>query len=150
METLKIWYSVLIDSIPIGLTRYGTFVLKLTSQNYHKWPNLIQACISKFSSEVDWDEMWDLEEAHRRLEDGDIMFIMLNIGDDNPHGFVWFKEGYLYNAFMHKAKQKNDTVDFISYCCKNLDHNIKEIKLYCDDWNIKAQKMFEKVGFERD
>ena len=130
----------------------GYFVLKLTSGNAHKWHKLIQKCIDAFNKEVEWNEMWDFMDALTRFEQGHIMFVYTRIKDikEKPIGYVWFDKDYLYNMFMTKGRTDGHTVKFVSSACHSLDLGIDNIHLHCDDWNIPAQKMFQKVGFKKN
>lgn len=146
----RIYYKAKVKDIPNNLTPSGYFTLKLTQHNIHKWPGLIQKCIDKFNSEVEWDEMWNELDAEGRFESGNVLFVYFKIGDySNPIGYTWFDNDWLYNTFIHSSRIKGHSPLFIQECCHSLESSISKIELFCDDWNIKAQKLFEKVGFKK-
>jgi hypothetical protein len=147
-QEAKIHYKVKVSSVPKSRLRGGTTIIKLTGENINEYPGILKNCIDRFNSEVDWDGMWTVEEAEERLSSNHIAFVLID-STDTILSFVWFTENYLYNAFSHSDRVSGDTVKFIKRSCSQLDSSIKEIKLYCDDWNVKAQQMFKKVGFER-
>jgi len=151
MKSSKIYYSADLENIASDIVPHGFFALKLTGGNAHKWHKLIKSCISSFNSQVQWKDMWDLEEALNRFKQDQVMFVYQRIGDrtERPLGYVWFDGDYLYNMFMVKDRQDGHTVRFVRESCHNLEQSIKTIYLHCDDWNIRAQKMFEKVGFKK-
>lgn len=146
----RVYYKAKVKDIPLNLTPEGYFILKLTKQNIHKWPGLIQKCIDKFNSVHQWDEMWNENDAQGRFETNNCLFVYLKLGEfDNPIGYTWFDNDWLYNTFIHPSREQGHSVLFIQECCHSLNTSIKEIELYCDDWNIKAQKLFSKVGFKK-
>lgn len=108
--------------------------------------NSIQASIDSFHDHHDWPDMWDMDEAKKRLEQGHDLF--LGMDQDGPLAHVWFDKNYLYNAYVNPIREEGYGVSFIQACLNFLEYDY--IKLYCDDWNIRAQKFFEKVGFEQD
>ena len=150
MKSSKLYYSANLKDIKNSITPNGYFILKLTSGNAHKWHELIQKCIDAFNKQVEWDDMWDFQDALTRFEQGHIMFVYAKIKKikEDPIGYVWFDKDYLYNMFMTKGRVKGHTVKFVSSACHSLDMDIDNIHLHCDDWNIAAQKMFRKVGFK--
>lgn len=146
----RVYFKAKVKDIPYNLTPEGYFILKLTQHNIHKWPGLIQKCIDKFNSEVEWDEMWNELDSEGRFELGNVLFVYLKIGNyDDPIGYTWFDGDWLYNTFIHSTRPKGHSSLFIQECCHSLDSSISEIELFCDDWNLKAQKLFEKVGFNK-
>jgi len=146
----RVYFKAKVKDIPRNQTPEGYLILKLTQHNIHKWPGLIQKCIDKFNSEVEWDEMWNELDSEGRFESGNVLFVYLKIGKfDDPIGYTWFDNDWLYNTFIHSSRIKGHSPLFIQECCHSLDLSISEIELFCDDWNIKAQKLFKKVGFKK-
>ena len=108
--------------------------------------NTIQTSIDNFNNNVEWEDMWTLEQAYERLEKGHDLF--LGVTEDGPMAHVWFENDYLYNAFVDPRRVKGYGVRFIQACLNFMEYDY--IRLYCDDWNIRAQKFFEKVGFLKE
>ena len=90
-------------------------------------------------------EQFKVSEAEERLKIGDVLWI--GVDKEGPLAHVWFKDNYLYNMYVDPRRPDNYAVRFVQFCIQFIDS--KEIILYCDEWNIAAQKMFEKVGFEK-
>lgn len=107
--------------------------------------NTIQASIDSFNNNIVWTEMWDLEDAEARLKDGHDLFI--GVDQDGPLAHVWFDKNYLYNLYSDPNRPDGYTESFVKACLNFIEYD--NIKLYCDDWNIRAQKFFEKVGFTK-
>lgn len=118
----------------------------ITKYTFCSYKNTIQASIDNFNRSVEWENMWDIKEAEDRLEKGHLLFI--GVDKEGPLAHVWFDDNYLYNMFADPRRPDGYSVDFVKHCMQFILH--KNVKLYCDDWNIKAQKFFEKVGFERN
>lgn len=108
--------------------------------------NTIQTSINGFNGNVYWTEMWDLDIARERLERGHDLFI--GVDQDGPLAHVWFEKNYLYNLFVNPRRPDGYGEKFIKGCLNYI--NFPTITLCTDDWNIKAQKLFEKVGFIKD
>lgn len=137
----KIWYRISntknYDYIPgLLLIHYSTFC---------SLENTIQSTIDSFNLNVQWEDMWDLEEAKERLKSGHKLFI--GVDSEGTLSHVWFKNNYLYNVYVNPRRPDGYGVKFIQACMNFIDY--ENIELYCDEWNIKAQKFFEKVGFKR-
>lgn len=108
--------------------------------------NSIQASIDSFNSNHEWDEMWDIKEAKVRLDNGHNLFI--GVDQDGPLAHVWFDKDYLYNIYINPRRKEGYGVKFIEGCLNFIEHDY--IKLYCDSWNIRAQKFFSKIGTRDD
>ena len=135
----KIWYSILntkdYDHID-GL-------LYVHPDNIRSLEHTIQSSIDNFNRNVDWDDMWTLGDAYDRLEEDHQLF--LGVTEDGPMAHVWFDKDYLYNAYVDPRREEGYGVGFIQACLNFIEYD--HITLYCDDWNSRAQKFFEKTGF---
>lgn len=122
-------------------------IIKISNKNFESKNNLIQKSIDTFHSEIKWDEMWDLYECEIRLNQNQILYLLLE--DDKPIGHVWYDGNYLYNAFVSQKRYDGDSPWFIQETMWDMKNtvNIKSIQLYTDDWNIRAQKFWEKLGY---
>jgi len=107
----------------------------------------VQASIDSFNKNHDWKEMWTIEEAKDRLNNNHQLFLGVD-KDDKPLAHVWFNEDLLYNAYVNPEREYGYGEAFIKSCLNSIKYNT--VKLYCDDWNIRAQKFFEKIGFKKD
>lgn len=128
-------------------------------QNYPTLPNLIfiqadvfksvketiQASIDCFNNSVVWTEMWDIEDAESRLKKGHMLFI--GVDKEGPLAHVWFDENYLYNLYVNPRRPEGYGKKFIKACLNFVPFHT--VSLCTDSWNIRAQKLFEKVGFTK-
>lgn len=123
-------------------------ILKISKNNFKLNRNLIKESIDTFHSEIKWEEMWDLYECEIRLLQNQILYLLLE--NTKPIGHVWYDGNYLYNAFVSKQRYDGDSPWFIQETMWDIkEHfNISSIKLYTDSWNIRAQKFWEKLGYE--
>ena len=53
----------------------------------------------------------------------------------------------LYNVYVNPTREDGYGVSFVKSCLNSVRYDI--VKLYCDDWNVRAQSFFEKVGFTK-
>lgn len=106
----------------------------------------VQASIDSFNSNHDWKDMWTIEDAKERLNKGHQLFLGVD-REDKPLAHVWFDKDLLYNAYVNPNREKGYSEKFIKSCLNSIKYD--KVKLYCDDWNIKAQIFFEKVGFKK-
>jgi RimJ/RimL family protein N-acetyltransferase len=143
----KIYFKHNIDVKINSNQREKTSFLKIRKQNFLENKELIQQSIDKFNSEIKWDEMWNLDDANDRLTNGEILYILLD--GKTPLGHVWYDLYYLYNAFVSESRKEGDSVWFIQETMWDMksNYNLKYIKLYVDDWNTRAIKFWEKLGF---
>ena len=154
MSGNKIWYHI--DNYPPYPVPEGIVVID-SIDKLEANKKLVLKSIDLFNANVDYDDMWNMFEASKRVQRGEKLFLSTTKEEYSwrnkqltkvvPLGFVWFKKNYLYNMFMHSSRPEGHTVKFVRACFNLVFY--RTISLYCDDWNIRAQKMFEKVGFER-
>ena len=81
---------------------------------------------------------------------GNILTLAGQIGVDKegPLAHVWFDNDYLYNMYVNPRRPDEYGVKFVQFCLQFIVHD--KVRLYCDDWNVRAQKFFEKIGFEKN
>jgi hypothetical protein len=137
----KIWFSIE-NRMPYGDLEGVT---KVTKSNFPQFINQIEESIIAFSREVEWDNMWDIKETKNRFNSNQVLFLLRD--ETGALGHVWFDEDYLYNMFVSDRREAGVSVKFILHCFNYIPY--KDIRLYCDKWNKKAQKFFEKVGAKK-
>ena len=120
-------------------------VTRVTKSNLPQFINQIEESIEAFKREVEWDKMWGVEEAKKRLFNNEVLFLLRD--NKGALGHVWFQEDYLYNMFVSERRVTGTSIRFILHCFNYVPY--KNIKLYCDKWNYKAQKFFKKVGAKK-
>lgn len=128
-------------------------IIQITFLNYQKYSILIQMCIDYFNEEIEWNEMFDINQAKNRLSDGMVLYVCLH--NTEPLGYVWFKEmgndeKKLFNLFFRNKNiiKTHTGKEFISSII-NTYENAKIIVCEVDDWNEKSIKLFKKLGFEQ-
>lgn len=135
----KIWYTL--DNSKTYTSIEG--VVLVTDSNSRLYINEIKESIDAFNKEVEWEDMWDLEEAGKRFTTGNMLFLLRD--KEGALGHMWSDSGYLYNVFISKRRKQGLGVKFVQHCLNFIEE--KELVVYCDKWNSKAQKFTEKIGF---
>lgn len=135
----QIWYIGKKHIFSYPKFRKGVFVKEVTESDH----DIIHNCIQLFNSELEWDDMFNLDQAFYRLSNGHQMYVLFS---NSPLGYVWRNKDYFYNLFVSKNRVKGDSQDFFNYVCKKAE---VDIKAYVDSTNIKGQKFVERLGFTR-
>ena len=137
----KIWYSL------TNKQNYPSVdgLLWIQPHTFCSLENTIQASIDTFNDNIYWTEMWGIETASDRLERGHDLFI--GVDSEGPLAHVWFEKNYLYNLYVNPRRPEGYGEKFVKACLNFVPY--RSISLYTDEWNIRAQKFFEKVGFKR-
>jgi hypothetical protein len=141
----EIWFEQRITNTSIQPSREGVVYHKITKFNYHLHLDKIREAIKLFNSEIDWAGMWNEADMIDRLDDNHILYLLES--GTKTIGFVWYDTNYLYNTYVSHTRTQGDSQDFINYTLHDLKTTYITIKLYCDDWNIRAQKFFKGIGF---
>lgn len=113
---------------------------------------LIQKCINLFNSEIQWDDMFDINEAFDRIKRGEKMFV--GYKNEDIFCYCWIRQDdaqsyYIYNVFSKKPKslRKMGVIDLLYSAIKYHTNGI--ITGEVDEWNTQSQKITEKLGFKR-
>ena len=136
-----IWFSI--DLSEVIYYKVNEIII-IAKDNYHKYENEIQEGIVSFTEKIKWEKMWTIIDAKERLEEGQTLYLYRP--ENRTIGFVWFNGNLLYNAFMHSSRKKGISQKFFSNTI--IMNNYKETKLYVDEWNTKALKLWKKIGFK--
>lgn len=136
----KIWYEI---SNTRNYPKVG--LIKVDDSNSFENFDNIKEAIDLFKSTLDWEDMWNLHTASIRFSQGDILYLLRD--NEGALGHVWFANNYLYNLFVHPRRRQGLSEEFVKACLNNIEE--PTVACYCDKWNIRAQKFFEKVGFKR-
>lgn len=144
----KIWYIFDLNNIKKSTSQYeNTDIIVVDINNFLQYEKHIEFCIKKFNEEIKWDKMWDINQAEARILNNHTLYIM--IVDDDPMGFVWVHNFYLYNAFVSVKRKSNMSQWFIQNVL--FDRNLRGydvVKLYTEEWNLRAIRFWEKLGFK--
>jgi hypothetical protein len=110
----------------------------------------IQKCIDLFNSEIQWNDMFNVQKALNRIEKGEKMFV--GYKNEDIFCYCWIKENhkddyYIYNVFSKKPKslRKIGVIDLLYLVIKN--YTTGKIRVEIDDWNTQSQRVFERLGF---
>ena len=113
--------------------------------------DIIQNCINLFNSKIKWNGMFNLEIADQRIKSGDKMYV--GYFENNIIGYTWLKpinnhEYYIYNVFIEQDSINRNfgAADLVYLIIKY--HTKGLITLDVDEWNDRAQKFAEKIGFK--
>ena len=121
-------------------------VVQISEDDYLPMLDVVQQCIDLFNQNIEWDGMWDLSEAIKRFKEGAKLFVWYG-PESNIIGYYWIAKNYIYNVYIHPSRPDNKSVKFLHTGFNFIDQ--PAFTLYCDDWNIQAQKFFEKAGFKK-
>lgn len=109
----------------------------------------IQKCIDLFNSEIQWNDMFDVQKALDRIERGEKMFV--GYKNEDIFCYCWIRqdneqEYYLYNVFSKKPKslRKMGVIDLLYLVIKN--YTTGKIRAGIDDWNGQSQKVANRLG----
>ena len=143
-----IWYEYInftnFESININSNNLS--ITKIQLYNFSDFTDKIQLSIDKFNSQIEWDNMWDLNEAYERLSRTNTLYLLLK--NDLPLGHVWYIGEYLYNAFVSNERVDGESQWFIQQTM--LDRNksgYNTITLYTEKWNVRANSFWKKLGY---
>jgi len=125
-------------------------IIKVDSINFESNKDYVLDSINNFNSEIEWDNMFTLEESKNRVFNNMRMYIGLI--DSKVFGHAWFKDYkdgvYLFNLFVkNNTTTKNYTgTEFTSDIINRFE---TQYPIYADvdDWNVKSIRLFKKLGF---
>jgi hypothetical protein len=113
----------------------------------------IQSLIDSFNSEYKWDGMFDIDECKNRINLGQYLFLLkLN---DNPIGYVWFKETssdvcFGYNLYVTKQIPRPKYVPtwFYRKVSGIMLEKYNSIEVEIEDWNNIVFELVESIGYK--
>jgi hypothetical protein len=130
----------------ININSNNLSVSKIQSDNLPYYIDKIQISIDKFNSQIDWSGMWDLNEAQERLSNQNILYLFLK--DNLPLGHVWYKDGFLFNAFVSNERLNGESQWFIEQTMQDRNNSGYEtITLYTESWNHRANSFWKKLKY---
>ena len=109
----------------------------------------LQSAIDLFQEELNWDKMWNVEDAKQRLEDG-WLFSVLEV-DDKLRGWYWLnyetKEGL--NLYVHEDfRGYGYGFGLISYIITAAKlRQLEYVWAQVDEWNKVSQELFLRCGY---
>ena len=109
----------------------------------------LQDGIDIFQSELDWTEMWSIEDAQKRLKEGWWFYVIEK--DDKYIGWAWFDtpNKQFCNLYVCKEVRNQGYGKELVYArlneCKK--RGIEEVWMEVNDWNIPIQKIGQELGW---
>lgn len=114
-------------------------------------PEKLQVGIDEFQNELNWKEMWSVDDAQKRLDDG--WYFNIIEFDEIVVGWVWFnpKENELCNLYVHKDYRNRGYGSQLIYSIMNITKNIGVSIIYAnvDKWNINSQRIFIRCNWKK-
>jgi len=105
--------------------------------------------IEEFKKEINWDEMWDVNEVKDRLLNG--WRFLLFIPNDKIKGWYWLdntnepRNLYINKEYRNKGFGKEMQIEMLNICKKL---NMSKVSGYIDDWNISSIKCIKNSGWK--
>ena len=133
------------DLLNYKLIKISSEIKRITKIDRQK----LQDGIDTFQAELDWWEMWTIEDSEKRLEDDWWFYV---IEKDNKYiGWAWFDTPnkqfcnlYVYKDHRDEGYGKELVYVRLNECKKQ---NIKKVWMEVDDWNIPIQKIGQELGW---
>ena len=138
---IKFFYN-LSNYKPVKVTPEITQVIKIDRQK-------LQDGIDTFQGELDWREMWTVDDSEKRLDDGWWFYVIEK--DDKYIGWAWFdnETKRFCNLYVHKDYRDSGYGKELVYArlneCKK--QNIDKVWMEVDNWNIPIQKIGQELGW---
>jgi GNAT superfamily N-acetyltransferase len=133
----KIWYRLPTNK-PYNIL---PDVIHVNEDNCSEYLDIIQSAIKVFSTNIQWSNMWDTNQAIERIYNGEHLFIYAP--DRQAKAFVWFKENYLYNFFVAPEVRKDNIAEkLIKHAYNLLPYDT--FYAYTESWNKVTQNFTEK------
>ena len=117
-------------------------IIKVDSTNFKNFTKEVQESIDCFLSELEWDEMWTLDNSQDRIDNGMILFLLRDT--KGALGHTWFNGNQWFNWYVHKRREQGISLKFILSCWNQIEHS--RIICWAEPWNVAPQKGFEKLG----
>lgn len=132
---------------PVTQMRKELQCIKVTIDLFPDYVDIIQKSIDLFNKEIQWESMWDINEAHHRLLNKNSLYLLIE--KDTPLGHVWYNGNYLYNAYVSSNRIDGDSEWFIVETMNRhvSENNLDNIELDVDSWNKRAIRFWEKIGY---
>jgi len=125
------------------LVKVSSKIKRLIKINRQK----LQDSIDIFQSELDWTEMWSIEDAQKRLKEGWWFYVIEK--DDKYIGWAWFDtpNKQFCNLYVHKDYRDRGYGKELVYArlneCKK--QNIQKVWMEVNTWNKPIQKIGQEL-----
>jgi RimJ/RimL family protein N-acetyltransferase len=104
--------------------------------------------IKVFNLEINWKDMWDVEEVKNRLSNG--WRFLVFIPNDKIKGWYWLdntnepRNLYINKEYRNKGFGREMQIEMLNICKKL---NMSEVNGYIDDWNTISIKCIKNAGW---
>ena len=109
----------------------------------------IEFMIDLINKELDWDDMYTIEDVKKRLDDGVVYHMLYE--NDVPMAIRWLYDVrpnvYGFNGFI--SKKRSDGISHKLFEQSNrilYNKGYTTLAGYCDDWNLKIINRLNKIG----
>ena len=139
---MSIFHFKLSNYKPVKVSREIKRIIKINRQK-------LQDSIDIFQSELDWTEMWSIEDAQKRLEKGWWFYVIEK--KDKYIGWAWFDtpNKKFCNLYVHKDYRNRGYGREFTYArlneCKN--QLIENVNMHIDEWNKPTHKIINHIGW---
>ena len=138
---IKFFYN-LSNYKPVKVIPEITQVIKIDRQK-------LKDGIDAFQSELDWQQMWSIEDAEKRLEDGWWFYVT---EENNKYiGWAWFDTSnkqfcnlYVHKDYRDRGYGKQLVYSRLNECKKQ---NIEKVWMEVENWNKSIQKIGQELGW---
>ena len=127
---------------PVKVSREIKRITKIDRQK-------LQYGIDTFQKELDWQQMWTVEDSEKRLEDGWWFYV---VEKDNKYiGWAWFDtpNKKFCNLYVHKDYRNRGYGKELAYArlneCKN--QLIENVNMHIHEWNKSTHKIINHIGW---
>tara|TARA_Y100000592_G_scaffold41232_1_gene65368 strand:- start:783 stop:1955 length:1173 start_codon:yes stop_codon:yes gene_type:complete len=109
----------------------------------------LQDGIDTFQKELNWSEMWSVDDAEKRLENG-WWFYVIEINNKYV-GWSWFDNDTrkFCNVYVHEKYRNNGYGKDLVYVrlneCKR--QGIEKVWMEVEEWNVPIQKIGQELGW---
>jgi 7-cyano-7-deazaguanine synthase in queuosine biosynthesis/GNAT superfamily N-acetyltransferase len=127
---------------PVKISREIKRITKIDRQK-------LQYGIDIFQKELDWQQMWTVEDSEKRLEDGWWFYVAEK--DNKYIGWAWFDtpNKKFCNLYVHKDYRNRGYGKELAYArlneCKN--QLIENVNMHIHEWNKSTHKIINHIGW---
>ena len=116
-------------------------------------PQNLQDSIDSFQSELNWDGMWGVDDAKKRLEGGWKFntLSMESFGWEKVYGWIWLSpQAEACNLYVHKYHRNHGWGEKLILSILNIAKKDGHEWVWSeiDDWNKVSQRLVDKIGYK--
>ena len=117
-------------------------------------PDYLQLAIDEFQEELNWEKMWSVEDAEKRLKDG-WKFNTVELdswGRNTIFGWIWLSPKQIAcNLYVHKYYRNKGWGEKLILSIFNVAKQLGYDKVYSeiDEWNEVSKRLVDRLGYAR-